>query len=123
MSGSVVDDVLWITFLYIVDYIPLYCGLPTIDRNVIHNTSSTICGPQYILLVLSTTCTACCPQYIHCCPQHQKPAQSCIPQHILWVQYILWMTNTYIVGVSITGHVVDNVLYVVDVYCGYIYCG
>ena len=72
---------------------------------------STTCHPQDIPRVLSTTYTPCSPQHITCAPQPINIAQKWPPQDSQ--NYI-----RYVVRVSILEHVVDNVLYVVDVCCG-----
>ena len=110
--------ILWVTQTYIVGN-PQY--IPTM--------SSTICDPQYNLMVLSTTYMICCPQHITCCPQHQKPAQKIIHNITIWGRYILWITKYILWGCPLLQNMLWTTFFILWIYIvdtsivDYIYCG
>ena len=108
---SLVGDMLWRTLDMLWRTTCTCCGLHTCVPQHIFFMLSTTCVPQYIPRVSSTTHVPCSPQHIICAPQPKNIAPKWPPQDN--------QNNLrYVVRVSITEHVVDNVLYVVDICCG-----
>ena len=74
-------------------------------------------------MVLSTTYMTCRPQYITCCPQYKKSAQNVVRNVTILGRHILWIALHILWGCPLQNYIVDNMLYIVDIYCGCLRCG